>query len=314
VPTNKSRPTNPTNEQTLKAATEARENVVSESLVSMGSMRLRPSTVRDAVDYAKKTRAMSSSNQFYVERWAERMGQLKLRLVTPAVLREYVDRGQSSGSQRRELGALVSCVNHFVRENAPDDAALISMKRPPENPGRDRIVEDWEEDAMQAAFEPELWAVARFCLRTGARPFEARRLLAEDVMVQRQMVQLRHTKGTGKLMLRQVPVMDGPTMLDLCERLVHCKDGKDTVFLSPRGERWTRFALKAAWDKGLALAGVKDLDWTDLRHTFATRLGRGGVTAPVIADILGHTDLSLVMRYVHVSSLDKEAAVRHASV
>jgi integrase len=311
MPSPKKRPT--------KFETEAREkfvepNVTSESLVSMGGMKHKATTVKDAVDYAKRTRSMSESNTFYVERWANRMGNMKLRLVTPAVLRSYVDRGQSSGSQRRELGALVSCVNHFVRENAPDDAATISMKRPPENPGRDRIVEEWEEQAMEVAFPEELWAVARFCLRTGARPFEARRLVAADVMASRQLVRLTHTKGTGKLLTRQVPVMDGAVMTDLLERLVQCRDLDSRVFLTDKGEPWTRFSLKAAWDKGLALAGVTGLDWTDLRHTFATRLGRGGVTAPVIADILGHTDLSLVMRYVHVSSLDKEAAVRHASM
>lgn len=311
--TTKKRPTKPENRHEPTVLRED-ANVISEAMLPMGGLKLRPVDVKAAVDYAKKTRNMSETNRWYCERWAERMGGLKLRLVTPAVLRDYVDRGQSSGSQRRELGALVSCVNHFVREVDPEGAKQISMKRPPDNPGRDRVLELHEEHALEAAFGPELWAITRFCLRTGARPFEARQLTAGDVDTQRQVVRLRHKKGTAKMHVRQVPVMDGPTMTDLLERCVRANGVGDTLFLNTKDEAWSRFSLKAAWDKGLALAGVSKLDWTDLRHTFATRLGRGGVTAPVIADLLGHTDLSLVMRYVQVSSMDREHAVRKASV
>ena len=46
-----------------------------------------------------------------------------------------------------------------------------------------------------------------------------------------------------------------------------------------------------------------DLQWTDLRHTFATRLEMVGVNATTIADLLGHINLGLVQRHMQVSSL-----------
>jgi integrase len=47
----------------------------------------------------------------------------------------------------------------------------------------------------------------------------------------------------------------------------------------------------------------------DLRHTFATRFALAGGSLPVLAKILGHADLSLLMRYVHPSQADMDRAM-----
>jgi integrase len=44
----------------------------------------------------------------------------------------------------------------------------------------------------------------------------------------------------------------------------------------------------------------------DMRHTFATRFALAGGSLPVLAKILGHADLSLLMRYVHPSQADMD--------
>jgi integrase len=47
----------------------------------------------------------------------------------------------------------------------------------------------------------------------------------------------------------------------------------------------------------------------DMRHTFATRFALSGGSLPVLAKILGHADLSLLMRYVHPSQEDMDRAM-----
>jgi integrase len=47
----------------------------------------------------------------------------------------------------------------------------------------------------------------------------------------------------------------------------------------------------------------------DMRHTFATRFALGGGSLPVLAKILGHADLSLLMRYVHPAQADMDRAM-----
>ncbi len=46
-----------------------------------------------------------------------------------------------------------------------------------------------------------------------------------------------------------------------------------------------------------------------MRHTFATRFALAGGSLPVLAKILGHADLSLLMRYVHPSQGDMDRAM-----
>jgi integrase len=44
----------------------------------------------------------------------------------------------------------------------------------------------------------------------------------------------------------------------------------------------------------------------DMRQTFATRFALAGGSLPVLAKILGHADLSLLMRYVHPAQADMD--------
>ena len=46
-----------------------------------------------------------------------------------------------------------------------------------------------------------------------------------------------------------------------------------------------------------------------LRHTFATKLCRKNVPVKVVADLLGHTDLKMVVRYMNTTLDDQTAAV-----
>src|SRR5688572_10652006 len=46
-----------------------------------------------------------------------------------------------------------------------------------------------------------------------------------------------------------------------------------------------------------------------MRHTFATRFALSGGSLPVLAKILGHADLSLLMRYVHPAQADMDRAM-----
>lgn len=291
-------------------STPKEQSIPAETLLDV-KMATKHTTVEEIVKYSLMTKELGPTNRFYLEKWAELCGPLKLSLLTPATLRGYTDRGQSTGSQRRELGALIAAVNHWLRENDPMGMGRqMAMMRPKENPGRDRVVSEKEELTMRAGFTPELWAITRFCLRTGARPFEARALTGRDVSALNRTVKLRHKKGTSEWHERQVPVMDDEVMNDLLER-VHAH-GPGVLFRCTSGLPWKSNNLRAQWDKGKALCGIEDLNWTDLRHTFATRMGMGGVNATTIADLLGHTNLGLVQRYVQVTSLDREAAVRQA--
>lgn len=60
--------------------------------------------------------------------------------------------------------------------------------------------------------------------------------------------------------------------------------------------------------------GVRSFGWHLLRHTFASRLAQRGVPLPAIKELLGHSTLSMTLRYAHLapSNLAQAVAVLEA--
>jgi len=67
--------------------------------------------------------------------------------------------------------------------------------------------------------------------------------------------------------------------------------------------------LKTAFGTACELAGIENLHWHDLRHTFGTRLAEAGCSEATIADLMGHSDPQTTRRYTHATDRAKRAAV-----
>ena len=51
----------------------------------------------------------------------------------------------------------------------------------------------------------------------------------------------------------------------------------------------------------LARAGIENLHWHDLRHTFASRLVMKGVDLRTVQELMGHKTITMTLRYSHLS-------------
>ena len=49
------------------------------------------------------------------------------------------------------------------------------------------------------------------------------------------------------------------------------------------------------------LAGLREIGWHVVRHTFASHLAMKGVSPKVIQEQLGHTTMQMTMRYMHLA-------------
>lgn len=87
--------------------------------------------------------------------------------------------------------------------------------------------------------------------------------------------------------------------------------GKHPEFVFPRGDGQLLQDIPAKmWKKALADAGLTDLRWHDLRHTWASWLRQTGVSLDRLQELGGWQDEEMVRRYAH---LNVEHLMSHAS-
>jgi site-specific recombinase XerD len=67
--------------------------------------------------------------------------------------------------------------------------------------------------------------------------------------------------------------------------------------------------LKAGFAIACRKARISGVTWHTLRHTFASRLVNRGVDIVTVKELLGHSSLSVTMRYAHTNFDSKRAAV-----
>ena len=64
-----------------------------------------------------------------------------------------------------------------------------------------------------------------------------------------------------------------------------------------------------AFKNALVKAGIEDFRFKDLRHTFASHVLMRGGTLKDVQELLGHKNMSMTMRYAHLSQEHKNKAV-----
>ena len=80
------------------------------------------------------------------------------------------------------------------------------------------------------------------------------------------------------------------------------------VFPSPRDLARPRGPNLPLWYPVRREAGIEDVRLHDLRHTHASHAIMNGVPVPVVSRLLGHSNVSMTLRYAHLGDRDVEAA------
>ena len=126
----------------------------------------------------------------------------------------------------------------------------------------------------------------------------------DDVDLEREILVVRGGNAkSGKT--RHVP-LNSEAVLSL-QRWKQSAPSSEWVFPAKAGNQLV--SIKTSWHAVLRKAGIVDFRWHDLRHHFASRLVMVGVDLNTVRELLGHSDLSMTLRYAHLSPEHKADAV-----
>jgi len=186
---------------------------------------------------------------------------------------------------------------------------------------------DEQNKFMDACKGHRLEALFLFALATGMRRGEILALTWDSVDFVNQSISVKKSMsrvkdpdtGVTELMFsepksksgrRKVPMLDNMVPV-LREHLVRQEDEKrlagsawnprNLVFCSTVGTPIEPRRVRTTLDKIVKRAGLSDLTFHALRHTFATRMLENEVPAKVVQDVIGHANVTLTLNtYSHV--------------
>lgn len=192
-------------------------------------------------------------------------------------------------------------MNPVKEVKRPSDAAAI----------RERILTLAEEKLYFAKAKGNLWKVARIILLQGMRPEEVMRIRKEDVDLE---------KGTLRIMFGKTPAARRTLKLTQEARSILAEqfnfrgslESSPWVFASTKKPGRCITKLNCPHDRvmiALKLGVGRRFVLYDLRHTFATRMVEAGVGLETLKGILGHENVRITMRYVHVSQAHQNDAM-----
>ncbi len=160
-----------------------------------------------------------------------------------------------------------------------------------------RVLDRYAEGSASQAQQAD---IIRLLLLTGCRKSEIVYLRREEARDDR--LELGDSKTGPRTVLLSEPARK------IVARRILAGNGSPWVFPSFSDPSRPRCREVSLWYRMRREAGIGDVRLHDLRHTVASQAAMNGVPLPVVARLLGHSDVRMTMHYTHVGDREIEAA------
>src|SRR5438876_3807221 len=241
-----------------------------------------------------------------VKRWVKDLGMRPIGQITRAEIeswrREKMSRCKPA-TINRDLSRLRHMLNIAVEWELLEESPMQGMKFLRENNARTRYLSvDECHRLTDSCMTPHIRAIVTVALHTGMRLGEILNLRWQDLDFSSGFILVRDSKN-GQA--RQVP-MD--SMISKLLRSWPRLSDQDIVFTSVlTGGRIVD--IRAGFLNACKRAGLTDLHFHDLRHTFASQFVMSGASLFALQQILGHASPNMTQRYSHLSPTYKIKAI-----
>jgi integrase len=244
-------------------------------------------------------------------------GQMRLEDVAPEVIERWkATLALSNRTVHKYLVVMHGIFRRAMKVWGLPSNPLTAVDRP-----RIRVSDDLH------AFSPEeVWALVRAALSdedgtlfltaafTGLRMGELLALRWGDVDFAGQSIRVRRSYNAhgGVSSPKSGKVRSVPMVPDVATALAKLADrdlltgDEDLVFPGEFGEYLDGSALRQRYKRAVARAGLRELRFHDLRHTFGTLAVRRA-EVPAVQAWMGHSAIQTTMRYVHYRDRGREA-------
>ena len=232
--------------------------------------------------------------------WKSALGDLPLSDLSQQKIEQFlsyrIEKDRITPATRnRHLTMLKAMLNKAIEWELlwENPTAKIPMLK--ENGARTRFLDQEEIAALLEAASPGFRPVAITALHSGMRRGELLNLKWLDVDFKNRIITIQKSKSGKK---RTIP-MDRTlyeTLRDLPSRFE-----KGYVFPSPVKPGKRRFDWQRQFRNAVDGANIEDIRFHDLRHTFASHLVMNGVDLKTVQELLGHSSITMTMRYAHLA-------------
>jgi excisionase family DNA binding protein len=260
-------------------------------------------------DYAKQNKRSWRDDQYRLEaNMNPYFGNYGLQEITPHMVEQYRARRLKSGvtpsTVNREITILKKMFNLAMDWGLAQSNPVLKVKLFSEkNTQKERILTETEESRLLVECPPFLKPIVVTALNTGMRRGEILGLRWTQVDLEKRSIRVVQTKS-GKD--RAIPLNE--PLHGVFSALRALDTRTELVFPNPMtGKSYTE--VKKSFKAACKRAGISNLRFHDLRHTFASRLVTMGVDIVTVRDLLGHFSVNVTQRYTHPGQSQKIAAV-----
>ncbi len=201
-------------------------------------------------------------------------------------------RGIAAGTIERECAVLMAVLNLAIDMDHLEKNRLKRLPVP-EYFKRERIAEGWELHKIREAASPNVWRLVMTALQTGLRENKLIEIHEEWLM----------QRGDGWWMAPspgQTKIKSVPKILPLNKLAYDALTGEMLRIGGRFFNQWKDGnSFKHNWLRTCERAGVHDLHFHDLRHTFSTWLTQCGVDYAVIQTLKGEPLPGSAKYYIH---------------
>jgi integrase len=204
-----------------------------------------------------------------------------------------------------ELAAFKAMISFLIENKDIDVDPAGKVKRLPVSNERDRTFSADEERLYLAAARQPLHDIAVLMLDCGCRPSELYQLRRENVDLDAETIFI--PKGKSKSARRTLP-LTRRAVETLKARLG--EGSGDWVFPDSRDSSKPMTDASYQHECAMEASGIPPARLYDCRHTFATRFAEATGDLVALVALMGHQDLSQVLRYAHPADRHKAEGIR----